>query len=261
MPGTQWWYAESSSSQEPIDESDLLALLRAGSLSLGTPVWRPGLPSWLPAREVSALVGSLPPTPPVSAYETAATPPPPPLPAVGVPMSSSSDQDAHKPWHRWFARVWLDYIFAGLLLGIILGIVAPDSSILSNDYALAWIAALLWIPLEAALLTAFGTTPGKYLVGLRVLTTGGSRLTYPQAIGRSFSVWAIGCALLIPLVLLFTFGSQYNRLKRGQQASWDERGGYAVIHSPLSTGRKVLVTSIVFLVVALIVLGALLPES
>jgi hypothetical protein len=155
----------------------------------------------------------------------------------------------------------LDYIFAGLLLIIVLGIIAPESSLLSSDYGLAWTAAFAWIPLEAGFVAAFGTTPGKYLVGIRVVTNHGARLTYSQAIGRAMSAWFFGCAMLLPIVFLFTFNAQYNRLKGGKPASWDERGGYVVTQSPLSVGRKVLVTSIVLLVLALIILGTIASES
>ncbi len=159
------------------------------------------------------------------------------------------------PWHRWFARVWLDYVFAGFVVGVILGLVAPDSAIATNDYAFLWIAAFCWLPLEAILVATFGATPGKYLVGMTVRRADGQLLTLPESFGRAASVWAIGCALMLPLIPIFTFNAQYNRLRKGRDSFWDEKGGYVVEHQPLSLGRTILLFAVVFGALALIIIG------
>ena len=161
------------------------------------------------------------------------------------------------PWHRWFARVWLDYALATFIGGVVLGLAAPNSSLASSDYGLLWLAALCWLPVEALLLTVFGTTPGKYLLGMTVRRADGQLLTPTEALARSASVWAVGCGLLIPLVTLFTFNAQYNRLRKGRDSSWDEKGGFIVHHEPLSTGRTALLVGAVLCLLGLVVLGTL----
>jgi uncharacterized RDD family membrane protein YckC len=150
---------------------------------------------------------------------------------------------------------------AGLLVGIVLAVVAPTSPILSSDYALLWIAIVVWIPIEAVLLATVGATPGKYLIGMRVLNSHGGLLTFTQALLRSLGVWVIGCAFMLPIVLPFTFLAQYNRLKAGRAASYDERGHFIVVQTPLSLGRKVLLVVVTLGVLAIVVLGTLASAS
>lgn len=140
--------------------------------------------------------------------------PPPDSLASPAPKAAAA---ARHPWHRWFARLWLDYAFAGLMLGILLAFVAPTNTLASNDYALMWVAALLWIPAEAVFIASIGTTPGKYLVGIRVEKRDGRQLSLSEALTRSASAWAIGCALMLPLVPLITLNTRYNRLKNGKK--------------------------------------------
>jgi uncharacterized RDD family membrane protein YckC len=159
------------------------------------------------------------------------------------------------PWHRWFARVWLDYAFAGLVVALVLNNFSPGNPLLSNNFGLTWISALLWIPAEALLVSTFGTTPGKYLVGMRVQRLDGRQLSLSESFSRSVSAWAVGCAMVIPVALFFTFNAQYNRLRKGEESSWDEKGGFVVVHSPLTTSRRVLVTLVGAGILSLFVLG------
>jgi uncharacterized RDD family membrane protein YckC len=139
---------------------------------------------------------------------------------------------------------------------VLLALVSPGSALLSSDYGLAWVAAFLWVPVEALLLVSLGTTPGKYLLGMRVQRADGRPLSFGNALHRAVSAWGLGCAFLIPLAYLFTFNSQYNRLRKGRESTWDESGGYVVIHSPLSLPRVLLLVVAVGLIIALIALGA-----
>lgn len=175
---------------------------------------------------------------------------------VGHDTGNALNAPRH-PWHRWFARVWLDYVFAAFVLGVVLAVVAPSSSLLASDYALMWLAAVLWIPAEALLVASVGTTPGKYLVGMRITRSDGSLLSIAEAFTRAGSVWLIGCALMLPLVLLLTFNAQYNRLRKGKDSTWDERGRFLVTHTPLTPGRQLLLVFVVLAVLGLVVLGTM----
>jgi len=177
-------------------------------------------------------------------------------PAAITPQPAQATAATH-PWHRWFARLWLDYLFAALILGVILGIAFPESSLLSNDYALMWVSAAFWTIAEAVFVASIGTTPGKYLVGIRIEKPGGQLLSLSEAFSRSFSAWAIGCAFLIPLISLFTLNAQYNRLRKGKPSTWDDKSGFVVIHTPLSTARALLLVLVVLGVLGLIVLGTM----
>lgn len=156
-------------------------------------------------------------------------------------------------WSRWFARVWLDYSFLAITLGLLLGFVAPDSALLTADFAFVFIllTAALWIPIEGALVARWGQTPGKWLLGLRVTKVDGSRPSFSEALGRAAAAWMTGCGFLIPIVFLFTMNTQYKRVRGGTPASWDEKRGFVVEATPLSGAQ---IRSLVLIVVALVVL-------
>lgn len=172
-----------------------------------------------------------------------------------MPPRPANAVAATHPWARWFARLWLDYLFATLIVGALLMFAFPGGDLLSNDYALMWVSTVFWIVVEAVFVASIGTTPGKYLVGIRIEKPGGALLSLSESFSRAASAWAIGCACFLPLVPLLTLNAQYNRLREGRPATWDARGGFVVVHTPLGTARSLLLVLVVLGVLGLIALG------
>jgi uncharacterized RDD family membrane protein YckC len=118
------------------------------------------------------------------------------------------------PWLRWGARI-LDIMVLTALVGAAL----PNSR--SRDLArLEGISVLLvWIPLEALLISRLGFTPGKWLFGLSVLDRGGSRLTFQQALHRAGLVFlrGLGAGILAP----FTQAWAFWQIANAGEATWD----------------------------------------
>ena len=105
------------------------------------------------------------------------------------------------PWRRFFARC-LDY---GLWNTIIrfLYIVILRVRPLPGDFGgtLITIAAMaLFIPVEALLISNFGTTPGKFAMGIRLQSIQGGNLSRKEALCRSCNVYVRGCGCGIPLL-------------------------------------------------------------
>jgi len=182
-------------------------------------------------------------------------------PQPGPPSDAARVVTPHHPIDRWLARVWLDYAFFGFLFTIGVAIVAPHSPLLQHGYALTWLSAFWWIPIEAVLISRFGTTPGKSLVGIHVTREDGSRLSLPDSFSRAVSAWAVGCVLMIPLASIVGFVIQYRRLRRGEDSWWDARGGYVVNHTPLSRTRRVVLFLIVLTVVAFATFAAVAERA
>ena len=154
-------------------------------------------------------------------------------------------------WSRWFARVWIDYLLLNIAVGLAIGFVAPDSALLTEDFTfvLIFLNAALWVPIEAVLVARSGRTPGKWLLGLRVVKNDGSRTSFSEALARSAAAWMVGCAFLFPLVFLFTMDAQYKRVRAGRPASWDEKRGFVVEAAPLSGAQ---IRTVVVVVLALV---------
>jgi len=97
---------------------------------------------------------------------------------------------------------------------------------------------------EPMMLSSFGTTPGKSLLGIRIRDLSGKRISYTKAMKRGFFVWLNGMGTGIPLIALFTMIIAYNRLKKNGITSWDERCGISIIHDQLSIFRVILFITI-----------------
>ncbi|MFQ5730064.1 MAG: RDD family protein [Waddliaceae bacterium] len=79
-------------------------------------------------------------------------------------MNTSSVDPQIRPWVRFWARQ-LDYSFGGLILAVL------DTFLLEvNDTAFPFIVIFAWVFVESWLLSAWGTTPGKFLLRVSVRT-------------------------------------------------------------------------------------------
>ena len=137
------------------------------------------------------------------------------------------------PWRRFFAR-WLDYGLWSTIIGFFY-IVILRIRPLPGDFgsALITIAGMaLFIPVEALLLHKFGTTPGKFALGIHLESIQGSNLTWEEALRRSCNVYVLGCGCCIPLLEPVMKAARYcqmtGRVTRGyilagpQDMDWDE---------------------------------------
>jgi len=137
------------------------------------------------------------------------------------------------PWRRFFAR-WLDY---GLWSSIILFfyIVILRVRPLPGNFGSALITIVgmaLFIPVEALMLWKFGTTPGKFALGIRLESIQGGNLTWEEALRRSCNVFVQGCGCCIPLLepvmKAVCWAKLKGRIARGyilsgpQDMDWDE---------------------------------------
>ena len=168
-------------------------------------------------------------------------------------LTSGARSPENIAWSRWFARVWLDYVFVAVALGFVIEIVAPQSVLLKSDFAYPFVllVGFLSIPGEAACVAKWGQTPGHWLLALRVTRADGARLTFDEAFGRATSAFIIGCGLLFPLASLFTMNAQYKRVRAGRPTSWDEKRGALMLAAPLSDAR---IRVLVIVVVAMLAL-------
>lgn len=128
------------------------------------------------------------------------------------------------PWHRGLARV-VDYaLFFPLLL-------LCRWFYKFNSYVP--FELILWIPIEAALITYLGTTPGKWLLGIKLQ----GRFDFMGALRRSVSVWLRGLGLGMPFFAAFSLFTAYQRLQLLRQTSWDRDENITVTHAPIKKWR------------------------
>ena len=239
----QWHYLKGGQQYGPIAESDLDAMFKSGKLSSDTLVWNEELENWIPACEMNGLFPVIDPLaqPPASK--------PPNIVSSGVSKKGLPSGKQRRPWVRLLARS-LDYflfsllVFTLLALGFaILGGSLEVFSVLSDF--LRFILLFPFVFAEAAMLAAWGTTPGKEFFKIRLRNCDGSKLSYADALNRSIKVWFRGNGMGIPLVITVCNLLAYARLMEKGTTSWDEQGAFEVTHQPVGAGRTVIVILVV----------------
>ena len=125
------------------------------------------------------------------------------------------------PWRRYFARMF-DYGWITLLISAIFYVVfriRPLSNWLS--VFIQYGSFLLAMPIQAMMLHVWGTTPGKWLFGLTVLSENGNKLEYYIAMDREWQALLRGYGLGLPvfslvrLIMSFCF-------YRDARLNWDD---------------------------------------
>lgn len=133
------------------------------------------------------------------------------------------------PLARWLARtfdVWWQTALVALALGYVLVQLSP-AFVRWIETPFGWkLFGLACMPggllLDAALQALAGNTPGKALLGLRLITADGRAPRFREAFGRNMKLWRDGLAFGLPAISLVTMARQGLRLRKGIQASYDK---------------------------------------
>jgi hypothetical protein len=149
------------------------------------------------------------------------------------------------PWARFFARN-LDVLIFVSLLRLILLVVHPEAFVLRRqgmDIICAFGGAVLFfccVWVESPCLSVFGTTPGKWLFGIKV----SSDKKLIGWLNRAMRVWFFGLGMGLPLVGSVARLISYYRLKKWGATLWDERGGFTVVQSRIGIPRVMMLISV-----------------
>ena len=150
-----------------------------------------------------------------------------------------------RPWNRLAARLF-DYAIWGLVLALLLSELRGAGAM---PEALAfWVGHPLlapvlitgtWVPIEALLIAALQTTPGKWLFGcylqFSISDAYASRDTRSQlrrGLRRAFRVWWEGVGCGFPLLAPILIAVAYEKVAQNQETDWDFAQDCLVTHGP-----------------------------
>lgn len=183
--------------------------------------------------------------------------------SASVDQSKTFLGGQHHPWRRLFART-VDICTAGFALFLLLifafSATMPEQAAgfakaTENPIIASVVLYLIWLPAETLLLSLFGTTPAKWLFGIRVSHPGGNLLSFTEALNRSFLVFFQGAGFGVPFVALFTQFFAYRRLTKTGTTLWDTSTSAVVSHKKWGVFRALASTTAV--VAVLILMSAL----
>jgi uncharacterized RDD family membrane protein YckC len=164
---------------------------------------------------------------------------PPPLPVTNLRL-------ARRFWARivdlqcYIAAWWLLLYAANFNIG----------SIFANPWIM--LAQLLpWVPLEALLLQRFGTTPGKWMLGMRIQNDDGTPLSYRQAFLRSVRALVAGVGMGLGFLVPICLGLSYWITRRLGRPLWDHLGGHRATFAEIRGRRYIGVAAAIWLAMQL----------
>ncbi len=163
------------------------------------------------------------------------------LPAEGrlyVPESFQEKipEEIH-PWKRFVARI-LDYALWGGLMTFLLYVILRLRPLQGNftRTLLTIGCGFMFVPIEALMLHIWGTTPGKWAMGISLEAVQGGNLCYRAALRRSWQVFSSGMGFSIPYLRIMcnvhkycvltgrsmTHFARYNEINPPEEMYWDE---------------------------------------
>lgn len=142
--------------------------------------------------------------------------------APNSPYSFQMDviPEVRVPWRRYFARSLDSTLYMtvwNILLLLVFRVNIVGRSPLGRLLDLA-VGVLLMLALEPILLACFGTTPGKWILGLAVTDCEGRRLTLEQARDRTWQVLRQGLGFCLPVYHIVRLWKSYR-----EKQDWELR--------------------------------------
>ena len=199
-----WFYALNGQQMGPVSEGDFEKLIAEGTLRADTIVWREGMNAWQPLSALRPVAGVTAGVP--GAWSR-----------VSNPASSSVSLRYAGFWIRFVARV-IDALIQGVVTGILrvpfglafMGVPFGRSAGEAAAGALAMIPLIgvsvlistaVGVLYEGYFLSTRGATPGKMVLGLKVIRADGGPISFGLAVGRFFAAWVSGAILLIGYIM------------------------------------------------------------
>ena len=212
-----WYYVENHKQQGPIDLVELAHLFKSRKLPLDTLVWHNSLTDWVTANSREEFNPQ-----PSKGFHAE---PPSPMPSAPSARRKSITPSSGHPWRRYFARA-IDTALLVPVFSLITGILPIGPA----DYRFNILVIAFAILAHAALQSSWGSTPGKAMLGYKVRTRNGDKLSFKQAIDREARIAWHGLGLGIPLYSVYTQFKAFSNLNNTGETSRDKADDLVVTH-------------------------------
>ena len=147
----------------------------------------------------------------------------------GMPPTAKTPSLTPHPWRRYFARN-IDTGIYGSLWSAVVGFVFNVNLRQSSFWAFLDLAVVIvmMLLLEPLLISLFATTPGKAIFGIKVTAQDGRKLTYSEALDRTWGLFSKGMGYSIPIYNLVCVWRGYKMCKQGKTMPWDEEISFTI---------------------------------
>lgn len=146
----------------------------------------------------------------------------------GAPILASANR-------RIVAR-WLDAMILGAIGGFILALIwailfGISEELAENPFFNVLLTFIGMMLLDIPCTKVWGRTPGKFLLGIKVVSSTEPPISWSQASKRSVLLWVRGLCFGIPLLLLVTSAVAMRKVAKNGVSSWDTLSNTKVIRN------------------------------
>lgn len=227
----------------PASVPDVEAMLQLGELSADTLGWHTGCDRWLPLRELPALAD-------IMANEETADPnaPPPIAVELGEKLPPNLppllfDVILPGPMARFLARMVDMSLYATLVLGIMYFFKVPYMEYFQPGGLAFWVPLIM---IEACIISRCSTTPGKWLLGIRMQFSHAKPVPV-AAFLRSVLVFILGLGCMFPPITVFMLLFSYFNVRKRGIAIWDVHSTIVpMMATPPTAARKLAACVLIF---------------
>lgn len=178
-------------------------------------------------------------------------------------------------WSRFFARslditsIFIIFFCFLLVLFILYPSSNPFHSTLNSQMdanAAGYCIFILFLPfyifIDAAICSAFGNNFGNKLLGIRVISDDGSKISFSNFVKRNFIIYISCLTFGLPLVSTIASIINYSKYKKTGTTIWDRNSKTLVISYGSSNSRTAL-CAILYFVLEIIfsIIGKSIPEN
>ena len=225
------WLIINGKRSGPYPDYEIRSRIEHGQMTSEEMVWHEGLPEWTPVGELELFRNSL------EQQEQEPTVVPPPLPKDYMEATAVAKPKAHLARRFWARWTDLTLYSAFWWLGMYLG--GRDIGSAIGNLWLLISMFLPWFAIEAWLIHRFGTTPGKWLMGLKVSNEDGSPLALKESMWRALRVMITGIGFGWGLLAILCQTMSWFTTRRLGKPIWDYMGNHKVEAEPLNPFRTV----------------------
>lgn len=222
------WLIENREKTGPFQSYEVRSRIERGELSGGEMAWHQSSSDWVPLREMELFRAEF-----EVVEEELDLVLPPPLPIKP------------RPFVRFWAR-WFDFLLNMVVVFGLMRLLSLDMAAALLSPAFMLLYTLPWLMLESIAIHLVGTTPGKYLLGIRVQCLDGTRLSLGVSVLRAFRVYVLGMGMVLWIFPLICHCLSLWVLLKTKMTFWDRVGGTEVrVTSPAPV--KIVVFVVLFL--------------
>lgn len=206
--------------QGPLPEVEIISGIQRGELDPEIKGWHQGSPGWVPLKELPALAPYMKKGEAssfageegdISIFEEKETCDPEEEAAQAIKIIV-----VPSPSLRFLAKV------VDMMLVLVIGF--SPIPLFNPPYHEVYLFFLVWlllIPYETFFIHFFGTTPGKALLNIRVLTRRECRPDLKQSMMRALYVYITGFGFMAPILVLIMPLLSWFFIRKHKMAAWD----------------------------------------